>query len=1026
MAKALVEGKLTPHALTGLLKKLEGNRNAAYLLVSDGLSEKCLYFSVGAIRLTSWGRRRVRLLDDMLAVHPKVEAPTLERARKRGEDVGETLEDALGNMDYGEVVRDCSTALVRDELLDLIVWDGAVYEYCESNPPPKIFDPRLQAVKLSFGVGKVLKEAEEGIQLFTRAQARFGTGKSRLVRGSAFAYSAPEEVDPRIAQAILAGVGEQGASVDEIFLACRKIGIDVLAATAALETLVEKRVLEQSKSQSSRISKEDELADARREATEIEAALEFLINELAARQRLAGKYELMGEEKKAVHNLKRVGEELATRNRNDEAIGTFRQVLKLAPNDFGTRERIMHIYERLKRIPEAFAEGRDLAQRFKKFGLMNRAKLVFRHLLRLDPGQVETRRELIDLLIKLRENQEAVGEYEELADLMRERQEDDQVLAIYQQILKLDPNHQKARASLRSVERRQWAFVVPYAAVAAGFLILFGVSAYVISEYRIVSDFTKARKIAFDKALAADFAGAREAVEDFVARHEGRRDRVSALREEIVAIEKEHRQRVAAEEYARARALEAGKRGMDARATYQALIATGKGTEWEAKAQDRIRAIDIDIDEGERIGNAVRRLFQEKKDREAYDKARELIHRFSWTPAASVCRVPLAIETVPPGAAVSIDQKEPAVATPCVRAFSAVMPFTLTLTLPGFAPESRLIDLREDVPYPYHVDMKKSLKWKAAALGPLEEPPTVGADGVFLGARDQRAYALWPDGRPRWSRALGIFSDVLGRTMRAGSLVVVADRSGQVTALDAESGAVKWRVRLAEPAGGIAAPSKDVVVLAESSALIGLKTANGEERWRVKLPGPLAAPAVATESDALVLAATIDGSLVAVEATTGHEIGRFAIGARPVAPPAVATSGYLVATEDGLLRLLATKDGHETWHKRLPAVATAAPLATAATVFVPVGDRLMALDLRDGAERWSYELRAPIRATPAATRAGRLYVGASDGTLYALASETGALRWSFHTSGEILAQPLANADTVYVASRDFTLYAIAD
>ena len=48
------------------------------------------------------------------------------------------------------------------------------------------------------------------------------------------------------------------------------------------------------------------------------------------------------------------------------------------------------------------------------------------------------------------------------------------------------------------------------------------------------------------------------------------------------------------------------------------------------------------------------------------------------------------------------------------------------------------------------------------------------------------------------------------------------------------------------------------------------------------------------------------------------------------------------------------------------------------------------------------------------------------GTIHALAFETGASRWTYKTGAEIVAAPIAGADTVYAASADFHIYAIED
>lgn len=1026
--KIVLEGKFTASAFAGLLKKLEGNRSAAYVLVSDGLSEKCLYFSVGAIRLSSMGRRRARTLEQLLTTHPKIDPAAIERARQRGKELGEPLEEALANMDYVDVIRECSTAIVRDEVLDLLVWDGAFYEYCEANPPPKIFDPRLEAVKLSFGVAKLIKEAEEGVARITKASAKFGAGRARLAKGAQAAYGLPGAVDAKVGEAILAAFGDSPsgtAFVDDIFLACRRRGFDVIQTAAALEVLVDARVLEQPKSQSVRISPEEEIERARKEAAEIEAALDLLINELVARQRLAQKYQAIGDERRAILNLKKVGEELALRNRAEEAIETFRQVLKVVPTDFPARERIVQLYERMKKIPEAIGEGLELARAYGKFGLVNRAKNVFRHLVALNPMQVDIRRELIELLVRMKDNQEAVAEYEQMAEIFRQQQDEQQLLAVYQQILKLDPNHAAAMARTRSIARRSAAFILPYAGLAAGFLILAAAVLYVAAAYRSVRDYNEARRLAFERADREDFAGARAAVDEFVKRHERSRDRVAQLRADIDEFERERRRARAEDEYGRARELEAAKRVGEAVPIYRSLLVTGKGTEWEGKAQERLQALEKEIGEAERLAIAVQRLYHDKKDREAFERARELIRRYGWTQVAQNCDVPLEIVTVPPGATISVNGKERSARTPAVVPFRLGLPYTLQLSAPGYSPEVRSIDLREELPYPYRVELKKSLRWRVPTLGPIETAPAVTEAGVFVGARDQRVYAVSPEGKTRWARSLGVFADVRGRTLRVSTRVLAADRTGKVTCFDAGSGEVLWRQKLAEgPLSGVAAAPGLAIVADERGALLGIEVDKGRQRWKLDLPGELAAPVATAEGDSLVLAVTRDALFVAADPVTGREVARFSTGGLAVAPPAATGTGFLVATEDGLLRFFA-RDGREAWRSKLPGPATAAPLGAGNLVFVPASEELLALELASGGEKWRQKFRAPIRATPA-FRSGRLYVGATDGALYALTAETGYLRWVYRTAGEILAQPLAVADTVYVASTDFAVYAIAE
>jgi outer membrane protein assembly factor BamB/tetratricopeptide (TPR) repeat protein len=1028
--KPVIEGKFTPAVFAGILKKIEGNRGAAYLLVSDGLSEKCLYFSVGAIRLSSMGRRRTLSLEELLWTSAKIDPASLARAeeRRKGCDRDRPIEDVLSDMGFDDVVREASAQIVRDELLDLIVWEGAFYEYCEANPPPKIFDPRLAAVKLSTGVSKQLKEAEDGIARATKLFAKIGGTRVRLIRGATAAHGPPGGADPRAAAALMEVVGEAGATADEAILACRRCGIDALAAVSALDALIESRGLEIQKTASQRLSKEEEIEQAKREAEEIEAALDLLINEIVARQRLAARYQTIGDERKAAENLRKVGEELALRNRAEEAIETFREVLKLVPADFGARERIVQLYEKLKRIPEALSEGIELARSFARFGLLNRARNVYRHLIAIDPLRIDLRRELIELLVKLRDTKAAIAEYEDLAEIFRDQDEDEQLLACFQQILKLDPTHKVARARLQKVARRSLAYVVPYVGVAAGFLFLAGTSAWVAVSYGALRDWKAMRVLAYERADRDDYAGAYQAIAEFVAKRDWGRERVLALRREISDMEADRRLRRAAEDYGRARALEGAKRVMEARSSYLSILASGRGTIWEAKAQERLKAIEIEIEQSERLAASVQRLYQDKKDREAYERARDLVRRYGWSEAAAQCQAPLEIRSVPPGATIAVNQREKTSRTPAILPLRLAAPVTLQLSLAGFQTEARILDLREEVPFPYEIELRKQLRWKGRTLGPIDAPPAPGLEGAIVAARDERVHAFAADGRRRWSRPLGVFADPIGRPLRGGERAVVADRMGQVTAIDVGSGEVRWRERFSGGAATVAAPPGGriaVVSVENGRSIAGLDFESGKERWRVDAPGgALAVPAAAAEGDRVVLAAGADATLFAIDATDGRFLAKVATRARAVAPPALCAQGFFVATEDGLLRLIA-RGGEEIWRAALPAAATAAPVFADGIVYVAAGETLFALEGATGAEKWRQPFRAPIRAPPAA-RAGRLYVGAADGALYALAAETGALRWVFRTGGEIAAQPLVDGDTVYLASADNTVYAIAD
>ena len=65
-----------------------------------------------------------------------------------------------------------------------------------------------------------------------------------------------------------------------------------------------------------------------------------------------------------------------------------------------------------------------------------------------------------------------------------------------------------------------------------------------------------------------------------------------------------------------------------------------------------------------------------------------------------------------------------------------------------------------------------------------------------------------------------------------------------------------------------------------------------------------------------------------------------------------------------------------------------------------------------------------IISSPAIATDGTIYVGSTDGCLYALKND-GAIKWRYQTGDQIVASPVIGSDgTIYVGSADRQLYAI--
>jgi outer membrane protein assembly factor BamB len=136
-----------------------------------------------------------------------------------------------------------------------------------------------------------------------------------------------------------------------------------------------------------------------------------------------------------------------------------------------------------------------------------------------------------------------------------------------------------------------------------------------------------------------------------------------------------------------------------------------------------------------------------------------------------------------------------------------------------------------------------------------------------------------------------------------------------------------------------------------------------------------------------------------------------------------ADGRVFVALEDGTLLAVDGTTGTPVWQVRLPDKATSAPVASGDQLYVGAQDgALYALSTLDGAQRWRFSTRAPVYA-PLTLSADILFLASGDGTLYAL-NPAGALQWSFATGGALHARPTLADGVLYFGSTDSRLYAL--
>jgi outer membrane protein assembly factor BamB len=94
------------------------------------------------------------------------------------------------------------------------------------------------------------------------------------------------------------------------------------------------------------------------------------------------------------------------------------------------------------------------------------------------------------------------------------------------------------------------------------------------------------------------------------------------------------------------------------------------------------------------------------------------------------------------------------------------------------------------------------------------------------------------------------------------------------------------------------------------------------------------------------------------------------------------------------------KFGHVKWKFHTAGAVISSPAVSGKVIFVGSTDGdLYAVDRESGTLKWKYESKNRITSSPAVSE-GLVYFGAYDGNFYAVDAATGQLKWKFQTAGE--------------------------
>ena len=280
----------------------------------------------------------------------------------------------------------------------------------------------------------------------------------------------------------------------------------------------------------------------------------------------------------------------------------------------------------------------------------------------------------------------------------------------------------------------------------------------------------------------------------------------------------------------------------------------------------------------------------------------------------------------------------------------------------------------------------------------------------------------------------------------ADGVVYATSGLGDVAALDAATGAVKWKVRPAGPLRGAPTIANGhVYVVSSDNQLIALQPADGKTVWSesgtLETAGVfgVAAPAAAQGT---VVAGFSSGELNAYRYENGRIVWQDALSRTSIstsvatlsdidADPVIDQGRVYAVGQGGRMVALELTSGQRLWELNIAGIAT--PWIAGDWLFVMTDDaKLMCIARTSGKVRWIAELprwkndkkkENPISWTAPVLAGGRLIVASSDGRLGNISVESGALGAITGVGAPVYLRPVVANNTLYVLSGDGRLQA---
>ena len=330
--------------------------------------------------------------------------------------------------------------------------------------------------------------------------------------------------------------------------------------------------------------------------------------------------------------------------------------------------------------------------------------------------------------------------------------------------------------------------------------------------------------------------------------------------------------------------------------------------------------------------------------------------------------------------------------------------------------------------------------------GPYIPSPVVAEEAVFAldGTGHISAQAVKDIDHQNWRSDALVTKDedplIGGGLAYADGTLYAVNQKGSVRALNAKTGALRWKQELKLPVRSAPRVNGDMLfLLTADNQLLALSTATGELRWNHQGIGEVsnmlqdAQPAV---RDGLVLVPYSSGEFVALDAASGNQLWSETLqNYKPGADTTLATAasplmaqGLSIVAANDTLAALDTETGRRVWEREL--TLRQAPWLSGNTLFLfTTHSQLVALRGTDGVINWVRDLPARSEGTKGDyvfwqgpfVANGKVWMSNDQGKLRAFNPQNGEDAGTFDLPETRFASPVLVGGKLYLLGADATL-----